>query len=90
MALDELEAVLSDCGSVEEKYEAKELAGAIEHFLDKMDRRGRFLFVRRYYFSDTIQELSNKVGMSENSVSVKLHRIRKKLKKYLEKEGFMV
>ena len=89
-ALDELEAVLANFASVEEEYEAKELARVIDIFLDKLDRRGRLLFIRRYYFADSIQKLSKQFGMSENSVSVKLHRIRKKLKKYLEKEGFIL
>ncbi|MBR1741037.1 MAG: sigma-70 family RNA polymerase sigma factor [Lachnospiraceae bacterium] len=91
VALDELEAVLSDADadSPEEKYEARELAEAMDRFLDKIDKRGRLLFVRRYYFSDSLHELSKKFGMSENSVSVKFHRIRKRLRKYLEKEGFL-
>ena len=88
-ALDELEAVLADFASVEEEYEAKELTEAIDIFLDKIDRKGRLLFIRRYYFADSIQELSKQFDMSENSVYVKLHRIRKRLKKYLEQEGFM-
>ncbi len=88
VALSELENSLSDIESVEEKYEVKELAEAINTFLDKIDQKNKRIFVRRYYFADSIEEIAQKFSLSENNVSVRLYRIRKKLKKYLEKEGY--
>lgn len=90
IALSELENCLSDIESVEEKYEVKELAEAISNFLDKIDRKNKRIFVRRYYYSDSIEEIAAKFALSENNVSVRLHRIRNKLKKYLEREGYHI
>lgn len=88
VSLSELEDVFSGVGSVEEEYEAKELADAISTFLDGIDKKSRILFVRRYYFSDSIREISRKCAMKETDISVKLYRVRKQLKEYLKKEGY--
>ena len=90
IALSELEDCLSDIESVEEKYAAKELAAAINTFLDKTDRKNRIIFVRRYYYSDSIEEIAEKFSLSKNNVAVRLNRIRNRLKKYLEKEGYHI
>lgn len=90
IALSELEESLSCVESVEDIYEVKELAETISYFLDTIDVNNRRIFVRRYYFADSIEEIARKFSLSENSVSVRLHRTRKKLKKYLEKEGYCI
>lgn len=46
--------------------------------------------MRRYYFADSIEEIARMFSLSENNVSVRLHRTRNKLKKYLEQEGFHI
>lgn len=90
IALSELESILSDIKHVEEDYEVKELAETINIFLDKIDKKSKRIFVRRYYFADSIEEIAKKFSLSENNVRVRLHRIRKKLKIYLEKEGYSI
>ncbi|MCM1179742.1 MAG: RNA polymerase sigma factor [Clostridium sp.] len=90
IALNELEDSFSCIESVEEKYEVKELAETINTFLDIIDRKNKQIFVRRYYFADSIEEIAGKFSLSENNVSVRLYRIRKRLKKYLEKEGYRI
>ena len=52
-------------------------------------RRTAYLFVRRYYFADSVAELAAQTGKSPHSVSVRLFRIREKLQKYLRKEGLL-
>lgn len=90
LTLDELEDCFSDVESVEDKYEVKELASAISLFLDKIDKKSRLLFVRRYYFADSMEDLAKKFSLTENNVSVRLYRIRKNLKKYLKKGGYNI
>ena len=90
IALSELENSLADIESVEEKYEVKELARAISDFLDITDKKNRRIFMRRYYFADSIEEIARMFSLSENNVSVRLHRTQNKLKKYLEQEGFRI
>lgn len=84
---------LGDCigdTAVEESVEAQELGRAIDRFLGTLDRDSRVLFVRRYWFSDSAEVLAKRFHISENLVAVRLGRIRKKLKAYLEREGYWV
>ena len=90
LALDELEDFLTDKNSVEDAYEAKELADAINSFMATLNYSDRFIFTRRYWYSDQVQDIARMVHSTDNSVTVRLFRIRKKLKLYLEKEGLLV
>ncbi len=85
--LDELTEALS-ADAPEARIQARELGDAINRFLDTLDHSSRCLFVRRYWFGDSVRELSRVEGITENALSVRLHRIRGKLKDYLYKEGF--
>ena len=86
VALSELENCLSS-QSVEEVLDAKDLTRLIQNFLDTLSAENRVIFVRRYWFSDTHQQISEKVGISQKNVSVRLTRIRKQLREYLQQEG---
>lgn len=90
MALDELEECLASSISVEAAISAKELSALLDMFLDTLDQENRVMFVRRYWYSDSIQEIARRFQISNNNVSVRLSRIREKLKKYLQKEGYML
>ncbi len=90
LALDELEEVLSGGDSVEESYEAKELSAAINGFLAALNPSDRFLFIRRYWYSDPVKDIAEMADSTTNSVTVRLFRIREKLRLYLEKEGLLV
>ena len=87
VALQEIEGCIPSPGSVESDFLAKETSQIIDQFLRKQDQKTRVLFVRRYWFGDSIEELSALFGINRHQVSVRLHRIREKLKKYLIKEG---
>ena len=76
--------------AAEEEWTAKELGAAINRFLAGLRKEDRILFVRRYWFCDGVSDLAEGFQISENSVSVKLYRIRKKLMKYLQQEGFEI
>lgn len=67
-----------------------ELTKAIERFLMGEVPEMRYLFLRRYFWGDPVPDLARLTGMSENAVSVRLSRLRKKLKKHLEREGYPV
>ena len=89
-ALDELEDWLAAGGSVEEAYDAKELSEAINAFLSSLSYTDRFLFVRRYWYSDSMQDIAAMIGSTANSVAVRLYRLREKLRHHLSKEGLLV
>ena len=90
LALDELEDALADKSSVEEAYEVKELAEAINGFLATLNYTDRFIFTRRYWYSDPVRDIAKMAHSTTNSVTVRLFSIREKLRLYLVKEGLLV
>ena len=64
------------------------LKDAINCFLKELDAQKRNLFIRRYWYLDTIQTIADRYGISQSSVKVELFRLRKQLKQFLQKEGF--
>ena len=74
--------------TLEEQLDARALGDAINAFLDTLTKDDRVLFVRRYWFGDSVAELARQRYATAGSISVRLHRIREKLKDYLYKEGF--
>lgn len=89
LSFEELEGTLS-CISAEDMWTAKETGAEINRFLETLDKESRVMFVRRYYFSDSVGNIARIFGMTENHVSVKLSRMRKQLKKYLAEKGILV
>lgn len=89
-ALDEMEECIPAADTAESRYMAKELAKALNRFLETLDKENRVMFVRRYWFSDSIPDIAKQFQTSSHNVSVRLSRTREKLRKYLEKEGIVV
>ena len=56
----------------------------------ELDTGNRVMFVKRYWYAESVAQIAETFGMKENSVSVKLMRLRKKLRKKLEKEGVVL
>lgn len=90
IAMDEIEACIASPSTAEAELEAKELAHIIESFLDTLSSENRVIFMRRYWFSESCKDIAELVGLTEKNVSVRLTRIRRKLKSYLaEREVFV-
>lgn len=87
VALDELENCFPSFASVEYEFSAMETARMIDAFLKTLDQKNRIMFVRRYWHSDSIDDLAKLFYTSNHNISVRLSRTREKLKKYLIKEG---
>ncbi len=87
VALDELENCFATGGTVEEAFDARRTAVLIDRFLRALDRDSRVMFVRRYYYADSVSDIAKRLGTGSHQVSVRLYRIRVKLKKYLIREG---
>ena len=90
IAIEEIEACIAATNAVEAEIEAVELAHIIERFLDTLTVENRVLFMRRYWFSDSCRDIAGFMGLTEKNVSVRLTRIREKLRQYLiEREVFI-
>ena len=90
IVLEELEECIAGQSEVEEEYIAKELHNSINKFAYSLSKRDCNVFVRRYFFAESIQEISKRYHISENNVSVILNRCRRKLKSHLKKEGYIL
>ena len=85
---------LADCVPTAENGDTQTetivIRDTLDRFLEQLPPAERWLFLRRYWYADTVQELARATDMRENAVSVTLYRIRKKLKTALEKEGISI
>ena len=70
------------------EIDRKELVKAIDSFLDRLPTDKKSIFVCRYWYFDSISDIANRFGMTENNVSVTLNRLRLKLHNYLLERGF--
>jgi len=87
--LDELAVSIPDSTTVESECEAKELAIHINLFLGSLSRDDRYLFMQRYWLGASVSQIAQAANLTAHAVSVRLFRIRKKLNKYLAKEGII-
>ena len=62
----------------------------MDKFLRSLDKSSRILFVRRYFYADSLQELSAMTALGANTIAARLARMRKKLRKILLEEGYTV
>ena len=89
LVLDELEECITGETDVETLYIAEELQSSINKFVRGLSEKDGNVFIRRYFYADSIKDISNRYHISENNVRVMLSRTRNKLKLRLEKEGYI-
>lgn len=87
LALDELEECIPSKFDVEAQVMAKELEQIVNRFVKALPPREADIFVRRYFYTETITQVADRYGLTANHIAVILSRIRRKLKTYLEGEG---
>ncbi len=90
IALEEIEGCIADRKTVEDEIEARELACIIGEFLDTLTVENRVIFTRRYWFADSYKDIAEFMGLSEKTISVRLTRIREKMKQYLIEREVLV
>ena len=73
---------------LEETLEARQLGEAISAYLDAVSPTARQVFLRRYWYCDTIPEIAAAAGFTRSKVTYLLHRTRKGLRTYLLEEGY--
>ena len=88
LVLDELAECIANESDTENEYLAKELEQCIKLFVRGLPEREGNVFVRRYFFTESVSTIAKRYSMTDNNVMVSLSRTRKKLKAHLEKEGY--
>ena len=89
LALEELEDCVPGASGPEEALEASELASLIARFLRSQPELSRKVFLRRYWYVESLSEIAQAFGWSESKVKSILFRTRKGLGRFLEKEGYL-
>lgn len=88
LALEELGECVSGEESVESAAIRREVLASIQRFLGQLSPVERNVFLCRYWYLDTSEEIAEKSGFTPTKVRSMLHRIRGRLEKHLEKEGY--
>lgn len=88
LVLEELSEVVADSKTVEDEWDEKQLLRYIDAFLENLKDKDRKIFVCRYWYSYDVKDIAKRFGMAENTVSVKLKRLRKGLHDFLCERGF--
>lgn len=88
--LDELEECIAGGTDPAEEVVAGELAGSMNAFVGALPKRDGDIFIRRYYYVESTEEIARRYHMKESNVLTILSRTRKKLKSHLLKEGYMI
>lgn len=85
----EMESCIPD-SAAEAEIDRRELGRTIDTFLRTLTPDNRMVFLRRYWYMDTVAEIAVRYGISESAVTMRLNRTRSRLRTYLEKEGIQV
>lgn len=72
---------------MEHRLECEALGQLLNRFLESLSQDNRLIFLRRYWYADSVREIADRYGITESKVKTQLHRTRKKLQVFLEKEG---
>ena len=87
--LDELAEVIADPSDVEDALDAHELSETVRQFIRELPEREGDVFLRRYFFSESMEEIAGAYGITVNNTAVILSRTRKKLRLRLIREGYL-
>jgi len=88
LALDELADCIPDVSDTEREADEKLLTQTISRFLSELKPDERRAFVCRYWYLDSVSEIAARFGFSESKVKSMLLRLRRRLKNWLEREGY--
>ena len=83
----EMELCIPDL-SRERQLEAQELGRLLNEFLGTLNEESRKIFMRRYWYADSVLEIAQRYRIGESKVKTRLFRTRNQLREFLEKEGY--
>ncbi len=89
LAYEELSECIPGGGSTDDGVLAEELVRAIERFLESLPKRERMLFIRRYWYFESVSGIASRFGYGQSRVKTTLWRLRRKLLESLKREGML-
>lgn len=88
LVLDELAECVSGNENIADAFVMKEIVSAINEFLSTLSEIKRNIFIRRYWYTESIVDIAKSYDMESTAVSMMLNRIRSKLHNYLIERGY--
>ena len=85
----EMESCIPDTAR-ENELDARELGRLLDAFLRTQTPENQMVFLRRFWYADTVGEIAARYGISESAVHMRLNRTKNRLSAYLAKEGIQV
>ncbi|NLA71971.1 MAG: sigma-70 family RNA polymerase sigma factor [Clostridiaceae bacterium] len=88
LILDEMQDLLASDDDIAQTVETQELSQMISDYLREQPDRKRIIFLKRYYFASTINEIAEEQKTTEGAVKILLYRMRRELKQVLQDRGY--
>ncbi len=89
LVFEELDEVIAGYESADSALYRRELLSVINEFLEVLPADKRKIFVRRYWYADSVKDIAARMHMTENNVSVSLNRMRSRLREILQEGGLL-
>lgn len=86
---EEMEQCIPDSKS-DASVKDRDITQALNKFWETLSKETRIIFLRRYWYADSVVSIARRYNMTESKVKMQLLRTRSKLKDYLEKEGIHI
>ena len=90
VSLEEIGDMLSDGESIDKSLERDRLSAILGSWLDTLDERNFYVFMRRYWFMDSVEAIAVNLGITESAVYLRLDRMKKNLRRFLKERGVIV
>lgn len=88
LVLEDFAEMLPNGTNVEKTAEHREIIAELERYLRTLPEINRTIFVLRFFLFENIPDIAARLGLSKKAVSAALYRIKKQIRKHLEKEGY--
>lgn len=86
-ALGELDECIAPASDPESELLARRISAVLNGYLHSLPKTDAFVFICRYYYSDSVLHIADMLGVSKNTVYRRLQTLRQNLRIALEQEG---
>lgn len=86
---EELQSCVPD-QTQEQMSDSREIVRALNAFWETLPKEQRLVFIRRYWYADSVSAIAKRYGLTQSKVKMQLLRTRKKLGDYLKQEGILI
>ncbi|MBQ7915496.1 MAG: sigma-70 family RNA polymerase sigma factor [Firmicutes bacterium] len=90
VSIEELKRSISSGVTVEEEYDAKEVSQMITDYISSLNDRQQYIFIDRYYMLEPVERTAAELQISVQTAYREIEKIKRGLKRYLEKNGVYV